>query len=261
MEGVSQEAASIAGHLGLGRLVYVYDDNHITIDGTTALTFTTEDKGKRFEALRLARASTSTTPRTSTRSRRRSRAAQAEERAPVADRRAQPHRLPGARTRSTPRRRTARRSARTRCARRRRRSAAIPTRTSTFPTRCASTWPSWPSAAPTPSASGTSGFAALGGGVPRSSRGAGTPTCSGEPRAGLARRAAVFQAGRGRRHARRGQEGDAGASAVHADDDRRRGRPRRVDEDRVRGRAASSRRRTPAATSRSASASTRWARS
>ena len=50
MEGVTQEAASIAGHLGLGRLVYVYDDNHITIDGTTALSFTTEDKGKRFEA-------------------------------------------------------------------------------------------------------------------------------------------------------------------------------------------------------------------
>jgi len=50
MEGVSQEAASIAGHLGLGRLVYVYDDNHITIDGTTSLTYTTEDKGRRFEA-------------------------------------------------------------------------------------------------------------------------------------------------------------------------------------------------------------------
>jgi len=50
MEGVTQEAASIAGHLGLGRLVYVYDDNHITIDGTTSLSFTTEDKGRRFEA-------------------------------------------------------------------------------------------------------------------------------------------------------------------------------------------------------------------
>ena len=50
MEGVSQEAASIAGHLGLGRLVYFYDDNHITIDGTTALSYTTEDKAKRFEA-------------------------------------------------------------------------------------------------------------------------------------------------------------------------------------------------------------------
>ena len=50
MEGVTQEAASIAGHLGLGRLVYVYDDNHITIDGTTSLSFTTDDKAKRFEA-------------------------------------------------------------------------------------------------------------------------------------------------------------------------------------------------------------------
>jgi transketolase len=50
MEGVLGEAASVAGHLGLGKLVYYYDDNHITIDGTTALSFTTEDKGKRFEA-------------------------------------------------------------------------------------------------------------------------------------------------------------------------------------------------------------------
>ena len=50
MEGVSQEAASIAGHLGLGRLVFVYDDNHITIDGSTTVSFSTEDKGKRFES-------------------------------------------------------------------------------------------------------------------------------------------------------------------------------------------------------------------
>ena len=50
MEGVSQEAASIAGQLGLGRLVYVYDDNRITIDGATSLTFTEEDVGARFEA-------------------------------------------------------------------------------------------------------------------------------------------------------------------------------------------------------------------
>ncbi len=50
MEGVSQEAASIAGHLGLGKLIYCYDDNRITIDGTTAISFDTEDKGKRFEA-------------------------------------------------------------------------------------------------------------------------------------------------------------------------------------------------------------------
>ncbi|GAB4504879.1 MAG: transketolase [Anaerolineales bacterium] len=49
MEGVASEAASLAGHLGLGRLVYLYDDNHITIDGPTDLAFT-EDRLKRFEA-------------------------------------------------------------------------------------------------------------------------------------------------------------------------------------------------------------------
>ena len=50
MEGVSNEAASIAGQLGLGKLVYFYDDNHITIDGSTAVSFTHEDKGARLEA-------------------------------------------------------------------------------------------------------------------------------------------------------------------------------------------------------------------
>jgi len=50
MEGVSAEAASVAGALGLGKLVYFYDDNRITIDGTTAISFDAEDKGKRFEA-------------------------------------------------------------------------------------------------------------------------------------------------------------------------------------------------------------------
>jgi transketolase len=50
MEGVSNEAASIAGQLGLGKLVYFYDDNRITIDGTTAISFTAEDRGARLEA-------------------------------------------------------------------------------------------------------------------------------------------------------------------------------------------------------------------
>jgi transketolase len=49
MEGVSNEAASIAGNLGLGKLIYFYDDNHITIDGTTSISFR-EDRGARFEA-------------------------------------------------------------------------------------------------------------------------------------------------------------------------------------------------------------------
>jgi transketolase len=50
MEGVAAEAASLAGHLGLGRLVYVYDDNGITIDGGTSLSFSTEDVEGRFRA-------------------------------------------------------------------------------------------------------------------------------------------------------------------------------------------------------------------
>jgi transketolase len=49
MEGVSGEACSLAGHLGLGKLIAFYDDNHISIDGSTDLAFT-EDVGKRFEA-------------------------------------------------------------------------------------------------------------------------------------------------------------------------------------------------------------------
>jgi transketolase len=49
MEGVSSEAASLAGHLGLGKIIYLYDDNRITIDGSTSLAFT-ENVGQRFEA-------------------------------------------------------------------------------------------------------------------------------------------------------------------------------------------------------------------
>jgi transketolase len=49
MEGVASEVSSLAGHLGLGRLVVLYDDNSVTIDGPTSLAFS-EDVGRRFEA-------------------------------------------------------------------------------------------------------------------------------------------------------------------------------------------------------------------
>ncbi|MER2598844.1 MAG: transketolase [Caldilineales bacterium] len=49
MEGVASEAASLAGHLQLGKLIYLYDDNRISIEGSTALAFT-EDQGARFAA-------------------------------------------------------------------------------------------------------------------------------------------------------------------------------------------------------------------
>jgi transketolase len=49
MEGVSAEAASLAGHLKLGKLVWLYDNNHVSLAGGTDITFT-EDRGRRFEA-------------------------------------------------------------------------------------------------------------------------------------------------------------------------------------------------------------------
>ena len=49
MEGVSHEAASLAGHLKLGKLIYLYDDNHISIEGSTDISFT-ENRLARFKA-------------------------------------------------------------------------------------------------------------------------------------------------------------------------------------------------------------------
>ncbi len=49
MEGIASEAASLAGHLQLGKLIYLYDNNHVTLSAGTAITFT-EDCARRFEA-------------------------------------------------------------------------------------------------------------------------------------------------------------------------------------------------------------------
>src|SRR5205814_7558679 len=48
MEGISSEAGSLAGHLKLGKLVYLYDDNHVSLDGPTSQAFT-EDVLRRYE--------------------------------------------------------------------------------------------------------------------------------------------------------------------------------------------------------------------
>ncbi len=136
MEGISHEAASLAGHLKLGRIVFVYDDNHITIDGPTELAYT-DDVAEAVRGVRLARGASWARSRTiSTRSK--------PDSAP-ASRRSRGRRCSccvrtsATRRRRcrTPRPRTATRSAPTRSPRSRR-SSACPPKTSTSPTTCCS---------------------------------------------------------------------------------------------------------------------------
>ena len=234
MEGVSNEAASIAGQHGLGKLVYFYDDNRITIDGTTSLSFTAEDRGARFEAQgwHVQHVARRERPR---RARRRDRGGEGGDRATVADRRPQPHRLSGpARDgHGQGARRPARRGRG--APRRRRRWAGIRRSASTSPTRCTQHMSQAERGA---ALQARVGRARSTPGAPRSPTLAptGTRCTRGRPRDGLGRGAARVPGRRGRGHARRRQGRDAGAQAVHADDGRRRGRPRRVDEDRVRRR-------------------------
>ena len=91
MEGVSSEAASLAGHLKLANLCWIYDNNHITIEGTTDLAFS-EDVATRFEAT-AGMSRTSTTPTIWTCSAQRLSRLSRTQRSADADHRQQPHRL------------------------------------------------------------------------------------------------------------------------------------------------------------------------
>ena len=112
-EGVASEASSLAGHLGLGRLIAFYDDNHIQLAGDDR-DGVLRGRRQALRGLRLARPEPGRGPRRSTASSAPSSAAKAADGQAVADHPAHAHRLRARRTSRTPRRRTARRWARTR---------------------------------------------------------------------------------------------------------------------------------------------------
>ena len=94
-EGICHEAASLAGHLGLGRLIYIYDDNHITIDGPTEISLN-DDAGERFDAYGWHTEDLGEVANDTEALEAALRRAMAVEDRPVAHHPAQPHRLAGA---------------------------------------------------------------------------------------------------------------------------------------------------------------------
>ena len=258
MEGVSSEAASIAGHLGLGRLVYVYDDNHITIDGTTSLTFTTEDKGKRFEAYGWHVQHVDDSEDLDALLGALAAAKAEEERPSLIVLRSHiaypaPHAIDTAKAHGSPLGEAEVRATKeimgfdpdaTFAV-----SDAVREHMAVVAERGAELQREWEGR-----------LAAWAGSLPGAGAGARARPARRAAR-GLARGAARVPGRRGGRDARRRPQGDAGPEAVHADDG---GRRRPISSSRTRPSSkapASSPRCTRAATSRSGSASTRWARS
>ena len=254
--------SSLAGHLGLGRLIAFYDDNHISIEGDTALAFS-EDVGARYEAYgwHVQR------PRRGHRGRHASsrprEAAMAVDGPPVADHLPHPHRRRLAEQARHRRARTARRSARRRSGSTKERYGwpTEPSRSTSRPRR-SSTAARRSRAARSPSAEWRERFAAYRAGRtpswPRSSR----RSSRGAPRAAGGLLEAFHAAGTKIATRKASQEVLQVAAAQRARAGRRLGRPGALDAhaDRRR-RTRRARRATAGATCTSASASTRWARS
>ena len=231
MEGVASEAASIAGQLALGKLIYLYDDNHITIDGTTALSFSTEDKGMRFEAygwhvqhvhdvndldeLRAAYAAAESEP---------DRPSLIVAHTHIAY--PAPHAIDTAKAHGSPLGEDEVRATKEVLGWDPDEHFVVPDgvyehmsqkeRGAKLQAEWKKTFKAWSEAFP-------------------AERTDWDQVHTGRPRAGYAEALPTFPAGDGHGHARCRQGRDAGDQAVRADDGRRRGRPRRVDEDRARG--------------------------
>jgi transketolase len=259
MEGVASEAASHAGQLGLGRLIYLYDDNDISLDGPTSLSFSVEDRGKRFEAYGWQVLSVDDANDV------------AAIEAAIEEGKAETERPTLIRVKSIigypspnkqgSRRPTARPSARTRSAPPRRSWAGTPTRTSSCPTASTTTSARAPSAAARSTRRGTSASRPSARPTPTARRVGRAWSDPSRPLPGLADALRTIEWSKDKLATRAPARRSWPPCRLRADDGRRRGRPVRVDQDgvprRPRGRASSTASRT--ATSSGACASTAWA--